>query len=162
MTSATVDLADKDRGTLFNPEDEARAAGWGTLDPYPLLEKLHDGAPVREGNLEDLMGIPRQYNTDLWPGARVFTAISLEAVNKGFMDGETYNNKVYELLSKPALGDTLLNLDGGEHKRLRNVSKPWFKPSFTDGWWTDKWIIDAVNEIFDRVGGAVTQTRNAL
>ena len=150
MTSATVDLANKDRGTLFNPEDEAKAAGWGTLDPYPLLEKLHDGPPVVKGNLEDLMGIPRQYNTDQF-GGEVYSVLSFEAVNKVFLDGETFNNKVYEKLSKPALGDTLLNLDGGEHKRLRNVSKPWFKPSFTDGWWTDKWIVDAVNEIFDRL-----------
>jgi len=151
MTSATVDLAEKERGTLFNPEDEARAAGWGTLDPYPLLEKLHDGPPVRKGNLEDLMGIPRQYNTDHWPDAEVYTALSFEAVNKVFMDGETFNNNVYNKLSKPALGDTLLNLDGGEHKRLRNVSKPWFKPSFTDGWWTDHWIVNAVDEVFDRL-----------
>lgn len=151
MSSATVDLASKDRGNLFNPEEEARAAGWGTLDPYPLLEKLHDGPPVRKGNLEDLMGIARQYNTDLWPGAEVYSVLSFDAVNKVFMDGETFNNNVYNLLSKPAMGDTLLNLDGGEHKRLRNVSKPWFKPSFTDGWWTDRWIVAAVDEIFDRL-----------
>ncbi len=151
MTSAnTVDLAKKDRGTLFNPEDEARAAGWGTLDPYPLLEKLHDGPSVQKGNLEDLMGIPRQYNTDQF-GGEVYSILSFDAVNKAFMDPETFNNKVYDKLSKPALGDTLLNLDGGEHKRLRNVSKPWFKPSFVEGWWTDKWIKDAVDEIFDRL-----------
>ncbi len=107
-------------------------AGWGTNDPYPYLEKLHDGPPVVKGALEDLMGIPRQYNTEQWPG-EVYSILSFDAVNKAFMDSETFSNKVYEKLSKPALGDTLLNLDGGEHKRLRNVSKPWFKPSFTDG-----------------------------
>ncbi|MEY4160693.1 MAG: hypothetical protein RLZZ136_1314 [Pseudomonadota bacterium] len=150
MTSSTVDLAKKDRGTLFNPDDEAKAAGWGTLDPYPLLEKLHDGPPVVKGALEDLMGIPRQYNTDHWDG-EVYSILSFEAVNKAFMDAETFSNRVYEKLSKPALGDTLLNLDGGEHKRLRNVSKPWFKPSFTDGWWTEMWTVAAVKEIFDRI-----------
>ena len=150
MTTNTVDLAKNDRGVLFSPEDEAKAAGWGTLDPYPLLEKLHDGPSVVKGNLEDLMGIPRQYTTDQWPGD-VYSILSFEAVNKAFMDAETFSNRVYEKLSKPGLGDTLLNLDGGEHKRLRNVSKPWFKPSFTDGWWTDRWIEDAVAEIFDRI-----------
>ena len=150
MTSATVDLAKNDRGNLFDPEQEAKAAGWGTADPYPLLAKLHDGPPVVKGNLEDLMGVPRQYDTSHWPGD-VYSILSFEAVNTAFLDSETFNNKVYETLSKPAMGDTLLNLDGGEHKRLRNVSKPWFKPSFTDGWWTDNWIVDAVNEIFDRL-----------
>ena len=150
MTTSTVDLAKKDRGNLFNPNDEAKAAGWGTADPYVHLEKLHDGPPVVKGNLEDLMGIPRQYNTDQWPG-EVYSILSFEAVNKAFMDSETFSNRVYEKLSKPALGDTLLNLDGGAHKRLRNVSKPWFKPSFTDGWWTDMWTIAAVDEIFDRI-----------
>lgn len=150
MSSNTVDLAQNDRGVLFNPDEEAQAAGWGTLDPYPLLEKLHDGPPVLKGSLEDLMGIPQQYPTDLWPG-EVYSILSFEAVNKAFMDADTFSNKVYEKLSKPGLGDTLLNLDGGEHKRLRNVSKPWFKPSFTDGWWTDKWIVDAVDELFARL-----------
>lgn len=150
MTSGTVDLAKNDRGVLFNADEEAKAAGWGTADPYPLLEKLHDGPPVRKGNLEDLMGIPRQYPTAHWPG-EVYSILSFDAVNKAFMDGETFSNRVYEKLSRPALGDTLLNLDGGEHKRMRNVSKPWFKPSFTDGWWTDKWIVDAVDELFDRL-----------
>lgn len=150
MDTATVNLAEKDRGGLFNPDEEAAAAGWGTADPYPLLKKLHDGPPVVKGALEDLMGIARQYNTDHWTGD-VYSILSFEAVNKAFMDAETFSNRVYEKLSKPALGDTLLNLDGGEHKRMRNVSKPWFKPSFTDGWWTDQWIVDAVDEIFDRI-----------
>ena len=150
MASSIVDLAKKDRGVLFNPDDEAKAAGWGTDDPYVYLAKLHDDPPVVKGVLEDLMGIPRQYNTDQWPGD-VYSILSFEAVNKAFMDSETFSNRVYEKLSKPALGDTLLNLDGGEHKRLRNVSKPWFKPSFTDGWWTEMWTIAAVDEIFDRL-----------
>ena len=150
MSSNTVDLAQNDRGALFNPDEEAQAAGWGTLDPYPLLEKLHDGPPVVKGTLEALMGIPHQYPTDLWPG-EVYSILSFEAVNKAFMDADTFSNNVYEKLSKPGLGDTLLNRDGGEHKRLRNVSKPWFKPSFTDGWWTDKWIVDAVDELFARL-----------
>lgn len=148
--AATVDLAKDDRGTLFNPDDEAKAAGWGTADPYPLLEKLHDGPPVVKGNLEDLMGIPRQYNTDHWTGD-VYSVLSFEAVNKVFMDAETFSNRVYETLSMIGLGDTLLNMDGGKHKRMRNVSKPWFKPSFTDGWWTDMWTHTAVDEIFDRL-----------
>ncbi len=150
MASSAVDLAKQDRGVLFNPNEEAKAAGWGTDDPYIYLAKLHDGPPVVKGALEDLMGIPRQYNTEQWPG-EVYSILSFEAVNKAFMDSETFSNRVYEKLSKPALGDTLLNLDGGEHKRLRNVSKPWFKPSFTDGWWTEMWTIAAVDEIFDRI-----------
>lgn len=150
MASTTVDLAKNDRGVLFNPEEEARAAGWGTADPYPHLEALRDGPPERKGVLEDLMGLPRQYSTDLWSG-EVYSVLSFDAVNKAFMDGETFSNRVYEKLSKPALGDTLLNLDGAPHRRMRNVSKPWFKPSFTDGWWNDNWIVDAVDELFERL-----------
>jgi cytochrome P450 len=147
---ATVDLSKDDRGVLFNPDEEAKAAGWGTDDPYLFLEKLYDGPPVRKGVLEDLMGIPRQYSTDQWPG-EVYSILSFEAVNKAFLDPETFSNRVYEKMSVTALGDTLLNMDGSRHKRMRNVSKPWFKPSFIDGWWTDKWIVDAVDEIFERL-----------
>lgn len=60
MTASTVDLAQKNRGALFNPNDEAKAAGRGTADPYIHLAKLCDGPPVVKGNLEDLMSIPRQ------------------------------------------------------------------------------------------------------
>lgn len=150
MATTTVDLAQGDRGGLFDPNEEARAAGWGTDDPYLLLQKLYDGPSVRKGALEDLMGIPRQYATDQWPG-EVYSILSFNAVNKAFMDGETFSNRVYDKLSKPGLGDTLLNLDGGAHKRLRDVAKPWFKPSFTDGWWNDQWIVAAVDELFDRL-----------
>lgn len=146
----TVDLSNDDRGVMFNPDEEAKAAGWGTDDPYVCLEKLYDGPPVRKGVLEDLMGIPRQYVTDQW-GGDVYSILSFDAVNKAFMDPETFSNRVYEKMSVTALGDTLLNMDGGTHKRMRNVSKPWFKPSFTDGWWTDKWIVDAVDELFERL-----------
>ena len=150
MTNATVDLAKDDRGVLFNADEEAKAAGWGVADPYPLLAKLRDGAGVRKGALEELMGIPQQYSTAHWPG-EVYSILSFDAVNKAFMDSESFNNTVYEKLSKPGLGDTLLNLDGGEHRRTRNITKPWFKPSFTDGWWNDKWITAAVDELFERL-----------
>ena len=53
----TVDLSNDDRGIMFNPDEEAKAAGWGTDDPYVCLEKLYDGPPVRKGVLEDLMGM---------------------------------------------------------------------------------------------------------
>ena len=41
----TVDLSNDDRGIMFNPDEEAKAAGWGTDDPYVCLEKLYDGPP---------------------------------------------------------------------------------------------------------------------
>lgn len=37
MTSGTVDLANNDRGVLFDADAEAKAAGWGTDDPYVHL-----------------------------------------------------------------------------------------------------------------------------
>lgn len=29
----TVDLSNNDRGLMFNPDEDAKAAGWGTEDP---------------------------------------------------------------------------------------------------------------------------------
>jgi cytochrome P450 len=149
-TNDTVDLGKNDRGVLFDADAEALAAGWATDDPYPYLLKLLDGPPVRKGTLEELMGVPQMYPLQLFQG-EVYSILSYEAVNAAFMDAETFNNKVYESLSKPTLGDTLLNMDGAHHKSMRNVTKPWFKPSFTNGWWNDKWIVRAVDELFDRI-----------
>lgn len=146
----TVDLEKSDRGVLFNADAEAHAAGWATDDPYPLLLKLLDGPPVRKGSLEALMGIPQQFPLQMFAG-EAYSILSFDAVNDAFMDAESFNNQVYEKLSRPTLGDTLLNMDGKRHQSMRNVTKPWFKPSFTNGWWNDKWIVRAVNELFDRI-----------
>ena len=139
-----------ERGTLFSADDEAVSHGWALEDPYPKLLKLMEGHSVQRGALHSLMGLPDQFG-DIWPNSEAFTILSYEAVNKAFLDGDTFTNKVYDFLAKPALGDTLLNLDAGAHRRMRNITKPFFKPSFAEGWWSDKWIEQAVNDLFDRI-----------
>jgi cytochrome P450 len=150
MDTRTVDFAKSDRGALFSADEEARAAGQTVDEPYPMLLKLLEGPPVQKGSLEELMGIPQQIKTP-WRTGEAYSVLSFDAVNKAFLDAETFTNEVYDNLSKRTLGDTLLNMNGARHRRMRDVSKDHFKRSFTDGWWTDKWIVRAVNEIVDRL-----------
>ncbi len=151
MAETTVDLIRNERGALFVADEEAIAAGWATGDPYPgMLRLLDEGQAVREGAFDELLGLPPQFAQDLRDRPH-YTALSFDAVNQAFMDGETFTNHIYDYLSKPQLGDTLLNMDGDQHRRTRNVAKPYFKPAFADGWWNDNYIVKAVGELFDRI-----------
>jgi cytochrome P450 len=149
----TVDLVRDDRGVLFDTHDEIASTGWTTEEPYPkLLQLLDEGAPVREGALEDLMGQPPQYGR-MFTDRGAYSVLSFEHVNQAFMDNETFSNRVYDTLTKSRLGDTLLNMDGARHTRMRDIAKPYFKPSFTQSWWNDNWIVQAVDELFTRFAG---------
>lgn len=150
MDQHAVDLKHDERGVLFSPDEEAQSSGWVTQDPYPKLLELLEGPSVQRGALDALMGLPPQFPTP-WHKGDAYTVLSFDAVNKAFMDGETFTNQVYDHLSKPKLGDTLLNMDGAVHRRMRNVAKPFFKPSFAETWWNDKWIVRAVDELFERI-----------
>lgn len=152
MDHRAVDLRHDERGVLFSADEEAQSTGWATEDPYPKLLKLLEGPPVQKGALDALMGLPPQFPTQ-WSQGEAYSVLSFDAVNKAFMDGETFTNHVYDHLSKPKLGNTLLNMDGAVHRRMRNVTKPFFKPSFAETWWNDKWIVQAVDELFDRIEG---------
>ena len=150
MKQGAVDLSVEERGVLFSADEEALSHGWATEDPYPKILKLMEGPSVQRGSLHELMGLPAQFGS-IFADRDAYTVLSYDAVNTAFMDGDTFTNKVYETLSKPALGDTLLNLDGADHRRMRNIAKPYFKPSFAESWWNDKWIVHAVAELFDRI-----------
>jgi cytochrome P450 len=150
MEQHAVDLATDERGVLFDAHEEAASVGWTTEDPYPKLLKIMEGPPVQKGSLEDLMDLPSQM-AKFWEGRDIYTVLSFDTVNAAFLDGETYTNQVYEDLTLTRLGDTLLNMDGERHTRMRNIAKPWFKPGFAQTWWNDNWIVEAVDELFARI-----------
>ena len=152
MQRTTVDLKNDERGELFSPDDEAASAGWAIEDPYPKLLKLLEEAPVQRGTLEELMGLPPQFSR-FWPDRDAYTVLSYDAVDQAFMDAGTFSNRVYDDLTKSRLGDTLLNMDGSRHTRMRDISKPYFKPSFTRTWWNENWVVRAVDELFDQITG---------
>ncbi|MCK9542440.1 MAG: cytochrome P450 [Novosphingobium sp.] len=150
MNKVTVDLLREHRRELFSPEQEARSIGMETDDPYPRLLALAARAPVQAGALHELMGIPPQGRMD-WPGHGAYSLFSFNAVNQAFMDSASFTQRTYDKLLKDHFGDTLLNMDGDEHRRMRNIAKPHFKPSFAESWWNDKWIVQAVDELFGRI-----------
>ena len=150
MQRNTVDLKNDDRGELFCPHQEAVSSGWSIGDPYPKLMKLAEGPSVQPGTLEALMDLPPQFSR-MWPERQAYSIFGYDEVNQAFLDSETFSNRVYDTLTKSRLGDTLLNMDGSRHTRMRNVSKPWFKPSFTRSWWNEKWITRAVDELFEHI-----------
>ena len=150
MTQRAVNLERDERGVLFSADEEARSLGMAVEDPYPKMLALLERGPVLKGAVHELMDLPPQHMMN-WPGRDAYTVLSFDAVNKAFTDSENFTNKVYDDLSLPLLGDTLLNMDGLRHRRMRDVAKPYFKPGFTEGWWNDKWIVQAVDDLFARL-----------
>jgi len=150
MKKQTVDLKTEERGVLFDTDEEVASTGWVLGDPYPKILELMKGPPVQKGALEELMGLPPQFSK-MWEDREHYTVFSFDLVNKAFKDSDTFTNQVYDTMTKPRLGDTLLNMDGAEHTRMRKISKPFFKPSFAQSWWNDNWINQAVDELFDHI-----------
>lgn len=151
MNQRTVDLATSERGVLFDTEGEVASSGWTTSEePYPKMLELLEGAPVQEGALEELMGLAPQFRR-MFQDREHYTLFSFDAVNTAFMDAETFNNDVYDHMTKDRLGDTLLNMNPPRHTRMREIAKPYFKPAFAAEWWNDKWIVHAVDELFARI-----------
>ncbi|MFC3173678.1 cytochrome P450 [Novosphingobium bradum] len=146
-----VELTSARDRALFNPEDEAAASGRLSFEPYPRLLELAGRGPALRGSLHGLMGIPPQGMAGPWSEADSVTAFSFAAVNKVFMDNVNFSNKAYQHTIGTALGETLLTMDGLAHRRMRDIAKPYFKPSFAEGWWNDKWIVQAVDALFDRI-----------
>ncbi len=150
MSQQTVDLNTNKRGVLFNARKEVESAGWSTDDPYPRFLELLEEAPIHKGSIESLLGQQPQFSR-MWPDREAYSVLSYDLVNEAFMDAETFNNDVYDFMTKTRIGDTLLNMNAPRHTHMRNISKPYFKPSFVQTWWNDNWINRAVDKLFDQI-----------
>jgi cytochrome P450 len=126
-----------------------RVLGAGSVDdPYPRYDALRESGPVHEGTIAAafaLEGAPATPTTD---GPKQFSCYDWATVEQVLCDGETFSSTWYKPLLEPTVGTSLIQLDGAEHRRHRELIQPALRRSRVDGW-RDRWIQPTVDRILD-------------
>jgi cytochrome P450 len=140
---------------LFDLRSSYNAYSGGTFaeDPYPIWHRLRERGPVLPGVLHELTG----YSQTLYfhglpvPDRPHFTLFDYETCFAAHRDPEVFvsSDAPVDIDSGPlTITNSLMSMDGAQHKRYRALVQPSFLSS-NGGWWTDNWITDAVNALID-------------
>lgn len=134
---------------MFSVELETLESGSVLIDdPFPEMNRLRDIAPVQKGSLGDLMGFKDAHFSHHIPGHPTFTAFSFAAVSRGLIENATFSSEVYHTTGfVSAMGDTMLNRIGREHRMFRSPVQPFFSPEAAEAWWADKIIDETVETL---------------
>ncbi len=153
MTTADFDALDPARiRRLFDLRSNVYATRGGAFedDPYPAFHRLRETGPVHEGIVGPLIGYdgPAFFQGLPYPDLPHFSAFDFATCDTVFRDGETY-------ISEPpdgAMFDSILYMDGAEHRRYRALVQPSFLPKRAR-WWIENWIDRTVHALIDRIEG---------
>jgi cytochrome P450 len=153
MTSPTLD---RERlRELFDLRSSYNVLSGGAYqdDPYPAWHRLREQGPVLAGVLHELTGCTdTMYFHGLpYPDRPHFTLFDYET---GFAAHR--NPEVFASSSEPVdldggplgLTNSMLSMDGDQHKRYRALVQPSFLSS-NGKWWIDNWIAGTVDLLID-------------
>jgi cytochrome P450 len=140
---------------IFDVEAETLHAGSILIDdPFPTLHRLRAEAPVHKGSLGEIVGYPDVHFSQHLQGFPTYTALSFAAVSQAFIDNATFSSHVhYKLPTVSALGETVLNKVGQEHRRYRGAIQPLFSPEAAQTWWDEKIIRETVEALIGNIEG---------
>lgn len=147
-------LADDARyGELFDVGREAARHGSENYDDfYELIATLRAQTPVHAASINVLLGI--QPNAGFVHGRPHYTCLSFESVNKVLLNNELYSSAIYdEFAPSAAIGKTILNMGGVEHRRYRNIVQSLFTKTQANGRWRENWINAIVDELISSFEG---------
>src|SRR5262245_7829481 len=122
-------------------------------DPYPIRHRLREEGPVLPGVLHELTGCSeRMYFHGLpYPGRPHFTLFDYETSFAAHRNPEVFASSPVPVdLDSGALGltNSMLSMDGDQHKRYRALVQPSFMSS-NGKWWIDNWISETVHMLID-------------
>lgn len=110
------------------------AGGIGLVtDVYPRLAELRAQAPVHEGSLSDLLGVPA-LGDDLHPERPNYAAVSYDAVATMLRDHETFSSAGYAEVTDAVFGKVIVAMDEPEHRRHRALLQPAFGREAVERW----------------------------
>lgn len=109
------------------------------------LRALREQAPVHEGTVSGLLGLPP---SDPITGyvENHYACFSWDACNEACRNTEAYSSGIYELAQREAFGRTFKEMDGPEHKRNRELIGHRFVPTQMQ-WWIDRFIARANDDL---------------
>jgi cytochrome P450 len=106
-------------------------------DPYPAYAAARRGpGVVREPHL----------------GIEVFRVYRYADCERVLRDGETFSARINGQLMRPFLGETILEMDGARHQRVRGLIGHAFRPKAVAEW-EETLIRPTVHEVIDRFAG---------
>lgn len=117
--------------------DATREAGGS---PYPLLRELRAKGGVHPG-------WPEMGGTCNAEGeAATFSAYSYDAVRKVFSDNTIFSSRIYEAITGPLMGPTILEMDEPDHRLYRQLQQQAFARATMD-----RWEVELVHPLVERM-----------
>lgn len=121
-------------------------------DMNPVLNAVRDRGGVQQGFLRELLGLPTYHRHPLVEGKPGYTALSFEACETAFRDGERFSSAIVHQ-PNPRNEETLglLEMDGKRHRAHRRTMQPKFIEPQAVTWWRENWIEESVERLIDRL-----------
>lgn len=108
--------------------------------PYPLLRELRAKGGVHPG-------WPEMGRTENAEGeSAMFSAYSYDAVRTVFSDSTTFSSRIYEAITGPLMGPTILEMDEPDHRLYRQLQQQAFARATMD-----RWEVELVHPLVERV-----------
>lgn len=98
-------------------------------DPYPYFAQKRNGAGVFHGTVVDYSKTPESLRP-----RNSFAAMSFDAVNKAFRDGQTFSSTYYDNTIGLFIGPSILAMEGKKHRDHRNLVSAAFKSKALARW----------------------------
>jgi cytochrome P450 len=121
-------------------------------DMNPAMNALREKAPVQKGFLRELLGLPAHQRHVAAIGREGYTCFTFEACNEAFRDYDRFSSKIMQIFPPnpvPHLG--ILEMDEPDHRAFRATIQPLFIKPKAFGWWRERWIIDIVRPLIERL-----------
>ncbi|MBM3671352.1 MAG: cytochrome P450 [Actinobacteria bacterium] len=154
----TIEALDRDRvRELFDLRNSFVSFIGGSFedDPYPIWRALREQAPVHEGIVHELTGVQDQLFFHGLPEADRphFSAFSFAACDDAYRNAAVFSSSFdpvdlsgsrYDLLN------SMLSMNGQQHRRYRSLVQPSFVPAKAQ-WWIQNWIEQTVQLLIDSI-----------
>jgi len=98
-------------------------------DPYPYFARMRSEGGVFRGTVMDYSKTPESLRPK-----ESFVAMSFDAVNKVFRDGQVFSSKFYDNTIGLFIGPTILAMEGKTHRDHRNLVSAAFKSKNLARW----------------------------
>jgi cytochrome P450 len=141
-------------GEIFDMRKEALASdGLVDADITALYSALRAKGAVQRGALHEHIGVS-QGAAHYSISREGYTCFSFAACNEAFRDNETFSSQQYrEIPAIQALGKTIIEMGGIEHRQYRGAMQPMFLKPQTLTWWRHRWIDEIVESLIESLRG---------
>jgi cytochrome P450 len=132
----------------------AFSGGAYTEDPNPIWHRLREQGPVLPGVLHELTGFaePAFFHGLPYPELQHFTVLDYDNCFTAFRDTVLFASAPQQPVDlwsgSLSLTNSMLSMDGDQHKRYRNLVQKSFI-STKMPWWTENWIRETVDLLID-------------